>query len=138
MQNINPEIWGPHGWKLMHYITLSYPNNPNTDDRKNMYNFFNSIGKVLPCMSCRFNYIKHNKKYPLDQNMLKNRKTLVEWLMNIHNEVNILNNKPIYTLDKLYKEYMAPKVTVKCPLNYALIVFLVLLIIVVVYRKYYT
>ena len=137
MQNINPEVWGSHGWKLMHYITLSYSNSPNEADKIDMYNFFDSIGKVLPCLSCRVNYIKHNKKYPLDKNALTNRKTLVEWLMNVHNEVNLLTNKPVYTLDKLYKEYMSPKITTKCPLNYTLIFLLILLIIIVVCRNYF-
>lgn len=137
MQNINPEIWGSHGWKFMHYITLSYPNNPTDSDKINMVEFFSSVGKVLPCMSCRLNYIKHNNKYPLNDKALSDRKSLVEWLMNVHNEVNLLNNKPTYTLDKLYKEYMEPKVTTKCNFNYTLLGLLVLLIIILVYRKYF-
>jgi hypothetical protein len=35
MQNINPNIWGTHGWTFMHYITLAYPENPSEEDKKN-------------------------------------------------------------------------------------------------------
>ena len=44
MSNINdqimtPDVWGPHGWKFIHYITLGYPENP-TQMQKDKYKAF--------------------------------------------------------------------------------------------------
>ena len=30
-----PDVWGPHGWKFIHYVTLGYPDKPTKED-KNM------------------------------------------------------------------------------------------------------
>ena len=35
-QVITPDIWGPHGWKFLHYISFGYPENP-TINIKNQY-----------------------------------------------------------------------------------------------------
>ena len=44
MSNINdqimtPDVWGPHGWKFIHYITLGYPEYP-TQMQKDKYKAF--------------------------------------------------------------------------------------------------
>ena len=28
-----PNVWGPYGWKFIHYVTLGYPNNPSNEDK---------------------------------------------------------------------------------------------------------
>ena len=108
MHNINPQYWGSSGWKFMHYITLAYPDNPTNEDKINIERFFTSVGNVLPCESCRINYYHHLEEYPLITKALSNRKSLVEWLMNIHNTVNKMHNKELYTVNKVYEEYMNP------------------------------
>ena len=109
MDNLNPNIWGPPGWRFMHYITFSYPNNPTEEHKEKIKNFFNSVKHVLPCEKCRVNFIKHLEIYPLNDEVLKNKKSLVVWLMNIHNEVNKINNKKIYTFEDTYNEYILLK-----------------------------
>lgn len=105
INNISPELWGPSGWKFLHYITFTYPNNPTSEEKLIYKNFFKLAGKVLPCMSCRGNYENHQKKYPLDDSALESKINLVKWLINIHNEVNLLNNKKLYTFDDVIEEY---------------------------------
>ena len=99
--NINPTYWGPPAWKFLHYITLSYPDNPVDSDKVRVYNFFMNIKDVLPCEKCRFNFNDHLVKYPLDNNVLSSRYNLANWLLNIHNEVNISLGKPIFTYNQL-------------------------------------
>ena len=31
-QSIQPNYWGPHGWKFIHYVALGYPENPDLQD----------------------------------------------------------------------------------------------------------
>jgi hypothetical protein len=38
-----PDVWGPHGWKFIHYITLGYPTNPTQEDKTKYANFFNAL-----------------------------------------------------------------------------------------------
>jgi len=105
INNISPELWGPSGWKFLHYVTFTYPNIPTPEEKIIYKNFFDFAGKVLPCMRCRGNYVNHQKKYPLDDSALESKINLVNWLINIHNEVNIMNNKRVYTFDDVIEEY---------------------------------
>ena len=90
---MKPEVWGPHAWIFLHSITLEYPNNPTNEDKLNIKNFFNSVGLVLPCQKCRLNFNSHLKKYPLTDKVLESKSSLVKWMIDIHNCVNVMNNK---------------------------------------------
>ena len=84
--SIKPKIWGPHGWKFLHYVSLGYPEKP-TDKEKIYYkNFYYSLQNVLPCEKCAQNYKKNIIEYPID-NHLQNRDSLVKWVIDIHNKV---------------------------------------------------
>ena len=48
--------WGPPLWHALHAITFNYPVNPSEEQKKEYFNFFNSLGGVLPCKYCRDNY----------------------------------------------------------------------------------
>ncbi|QKF94765.1 ERV/ALR sulfhydryl oxidase [Fadolivirus algeromassiliense] len=107
---MRPEVWGPHAWIFLHSITMNYPDKPSNQDKKEMKDFFSSLKYVLPCDKCSKNLQKHMIKYPLTDNVLSSRDSLIRWLIDIHNEVNRDNNKPIYSystaknkLENLYK-----------------------------------
>jgi hypothetical protein len=96
--NVNPTVWGDIYWKMMHFVTLTYPNNPSQDDKTNFYNFFMSTKQILPCDKCRSNFNNHLIKYPLNDKVLESKQNAIEWLMMIHNEVNIITGKPMLTI----------------------------------------
>ena len=54
--SLQPQIWGPHGWKFIHYVSLGYPENPTINDKNFYKNFYYSLQDVLPCEKCRINY----------------------------------------------------------------------------------
>jgi hypothetical protein len=68
MNNINPSLWGACFWKAMHYITISYPDNPRERDKEHMGQFFRSVGNILPCEKCRVHFAQNLIKYPLTDN----------------------------------------------------------------------
>ena len=104
--SISPEIWGPSAWKFLHYITLAYPENPTASDMKKYKDFFTSLSNVLPCMGCRINYSDNLKKQPLTNTILKSKIKFVEWLIDIHNEVNSKTGKKILTLNEVLEIYL--------------------------------
>jgi hypothetical protein len=131
MNNIPPELWGKHGWKFVHYITFSYPNNPTKEQKEYYKNFFLLVGKVLPCEKCRINYNKHLIKFPLTDNVLSCKNTLVKWLVDIHNEVNKMRGKKIIKHKDVYNLYFNKKKQ-----NKLLIIVLVILVILVICYLY--
>lgn len=144
MININPTLWGPHLWKFMHYLTLSYPEQPTEFDVNKFKNFFLSIGEYLPCEKCRHNYTDHLQELPLTQNELSCRDNLVVWLFNLHNIVNKHLGKKEFTLKEfndLYVNNMNSSVNTNVNKNNTLnniILFIILIIIViglVLYKK---
>lgn len=99
-----PDVWGPHGWKFIHYITLGYPNNPSNQDKKQYYEFFDNLKNVLPCSICGNHYKEHLKVFPLSDKVLSNKVKFIEWGINMHNMVNKVNRKRIFTFDEGFKE----------------------------------
>jgi len=97
---IGPDQWGVHGWKFIHHIALGYPNTPSDNDKNNYKNFFNLLGNVLPCGLCSNHYNEHLLIYPLTDEVLSNKMNLINWTIDMHNEVNKQNGKKIYSYDE--------------------------------------
>ena len=85
---MHPKIWGRSGWHFMHCITLDYPKAPTVSEQNQMKRFFMGVKDVIPCTNCKVNFNKHMKTYPLTIPVLSSRKTLVQWLIRIHNLAN--------------------------------------------------
>ena len=107
---MKPEVWGPPSWIFLHSITMNYPDKPNKDDKRKMINFFDSLKYVLPCDSCSKNLQRHIKKRPLNHKALRNRDSLMRWLIDIRNDINKENKRPLMShteaikrLEALYK-----------------------------------
>lgn len=92
---LGPDVWGPHGWKFIHFISLGYPRKPTDDDKNNYRNFFNIIPNILPCSICSNHFKENLIKYPLTDDIMNDRIKLLNWSIDMHNEVNLINNKPI-------------------------------------------
>ena len=98
---ITPDIWGPHGWKFMHYVALAYPTKPTLEQKNEYKTFFESIQNILPCGLCSHNYKKHLKELPIDDSVLESNITLLKWTIDMHNKVNVLNGKREYNSEEV-------------------------------------
>lgn len=98
-----PNVWGPHGWRFIHFITLAYPNNPTSEQKLKYKNFFISLGDVLPCHICAAHYKKNLIEIPLSDTVLSSRNNMINWAIDIHNKVNESKNKPILSYDEALK-----------------------------------
>lgn len=124
---MDSNIWGSHAWLFLHTITLNYPENPNKFDKEKYKNFFENLGNVIPCEVCKDHYKKNIKKYPIQ---LETRESLVKWLHNIHNLVNIKNGKEEFSYEDFIEKYTN---LYSGNSNYKKIIFLLFLIVVLIF-----
>jgi hypothetical protein len=101
---MNQNIWGPHLWFSLHTISFNYPLVPKTEDKEYYKNFFTSLQHVIPCSICKKNYMRHIKEHPIT-NFLDNRKSMVYWVIDMHNMVNAEIGKKILSYDVVIKKY---------------------------------
>jgi hypothetical protein len=97
---IGPDKWGVHGWKFIHHIALGYPNNPTENDKNNYKSFFTLMGTVLPCSICSEHYNENLLIHPLNDEVLSSKTNLINWTIDMHNEVNKKHGKKIYDYDE--------------------------------------
>jgi FAD-linked sulfhydryl oxidase len=97
----SPLLWGRQAWHFIHFVALSYPDTPNDLDKRNYLRFFKSLHKTLPCPTCAEHFKENMKKIPI---RLENRKSLFEWTVDIHNEVNKENKKRILSYEQAIEE----------------------------------
>jgi hypothetical protein len=112
-----PDVWGPHGWKFIHYITMGYPNVPTEEDKLKYYNFFHSLKHVIPCSICGAHFKENLEKTPLDINALSSKLKLMEWGIKMHNHVNKKNKKKEYTTEEGIDLLINSKETCEIPIN---------------------
>jgi hypothetical protein len=101
---MNQNIWGPHLWFSLHSISFNYPLKPTIEDKNNYKNFFLNLQEVIPCSVCKKNYKRHLNEHPI-QDYLDNRKSLVYWLIDMHNMVNVEIGKKLFSYDIVIKKY---------------------------------
>ena len=101
---MNQNIWGAHLWFSLHTMSFNYPLKPTENDKHNYEMFFTSLKEVIPCSICKKNYIRHLNEHPI-KNYLDTRKSLVYWVIDMHNMVNVEIGKKVYSYDKVIKKY---------------------------------
>ena len=133
MYNIKPVLWGRHGWGFLHYITLSYPDNPDQETKKKFKDFFTQIiWKFLPCESCRHNYVRHLDEIPLTDDILSSRNKFIYWFVDIHNLVNYETGKKKITYDEFNKLYIEPEVKEEKQNNTSIYIIVCLIIALII------
>lgn len=136
---MNKNIWGPSGWLFMHSISFQYPEYPTEEDKNNYKVFFESLKNTIPCPKCREHYSENLKQKPIQ---LNSRDELIQWVIDIHNEVNKKNSKKIYSRKEVEKLYLSKynysikeNLTENSSMNMLLIIILIFLIIFYFLKK---
>lgn len=86
--------WGPDVWAGINAIVRFYPENPTDSDKIEYRKFLESFKTVLPCDLCKGHYTEYLAKVSWDS-ILLNRFTLVKFVIDLHNDVNKRNGKPV-------------------------------------------
>lgn len=101
---MDPSIWGPNLWVVLHTISFNYSQNPSKEELKSHLDFFNSLVHIIPCRVCKNHYSNFIENNPIKDN-LNNRDSIIRWVLKCHNNVNKLNNKPEWDYNKLIRHY---------------------------------
>ena len=99
---MNPVIWGPPMWISLHSITLNYPEKPTLCQENMIREFFWNVQFVLPCEMCRNHYAEMIRTHPP---ITKDRRSLVYWLIDRHNQVNKRLGKREYSYEEVLQKY---------------------------------
>jgi hypothetical protein len=103
---MDPTFWGPAYWTAMHTAAATYPEHPTQQDRQHSFEFYKSLGWVLPCAECRSKYRRiFSEGMPLLPEDLNSRMKLFEWTWRVHNMVNAQLGKPSMSLRDAYAAY---------------------------------
>ena len=105
----SPYYWGPRLWRIFHNLA-------EISDRRDIgmlwSNVLRATSAAMPCAKCREHlayYLKHNTilkiTNPLKVTGAEIRTQIRRQLLNLHNTVNIRNDKPVFTEDELLEMY---------------------------------
>lgn len=121
MRQNNPmsiDSWGPGIWNTMHVCSFMYPEEPTLDDKYNMYQFLHSLSLILPCPKCQ-RHFKRNLAVNMpnvDSEVLNSNHDLSRYIVDIHNDVNAMNGKRLWTHEDAISYYVGDKLEV-CSIN---------------------
>jgi hypothetical protein len=108
---LDPKIWGPQYWFVLHTIALSYPLNPNETAKKKYYDFIQNLPLFLPISEIGNNFTLYLDRYPVTP-YLDSRESFIKWMHFIHNKINLANNEPEIAFEDAmiaYYEHYKPK-----------------------------
>ncbi|KAF8601869.1 hypothetical protein BDV93DRAFT_224581 [Ceratobasidium sp. AG-I] len=89
-------------WKLMHTMTLRFPDKPTDDEREALKSFFHLTSRLYPCGECAKEFQALLKQYPPQTS---SRMVSALWLCHVHNLVNARLKKPEFDCTKLDETY---------------------------------
>lgn len=138
---LDPSIWGPHYWFMLHTTALNYPNNPTTATKKKFYDFIYNLPLFMPHRDISNKFLEVLDKYPLTP-YLDNRKSFIKWIHFIHNYINKTLDKPpldyYEAIDKYYNLYKPKKVLDMNTVNFRnKVIYLTLLVVLLLIANFF-
>ncbi|KAI4525649.1 hypothetical protein K525DRAFT_234316 [Schizophyllum commune Loenen D] len=89
-------------WKLLHTITLRFPENPTPDEQEALRSYFHIFSRLYPCGECAMEFQQLLKKFPPQAS---SRRSASLWLCDVHNTVNKRLRKPEFDCAHLDETY---------------------------------
>jgi hypothetical protein len=80
-----PPIWGSDTWRMVHFMTYVYPDNPSKERQSNMNQWLHSLCPNLPCPSCSKHCVTYMITHPP---AIESKQSLWRWGVDFHNNVN--------------------------------------------------
>lgn len=104
-----PEEWGPILWNIIHITCENLGNNQNifiqNDEIRQFKLFQEKLYYVLPCKICKIHYQKYLKENTKAITYSELKEYGRTFYLNLHNEINVSNSKPLFKFEDLEKKY---------------------------------
>ena len=101
---MDPTIWGPHYWFVLHTMAFHYPEYPTTIQKKIYHRFVHHLPEFIPNKTISTTYEHILKKHPVTP-YLDSRVDFIKWMHFLHNKINERLDKPTITLAEHYEEF---------------------------------
>ena len=141
---LDPKVWGPHYWFVLHTIALNYPLNPTETSKKKYYDLIENFPLFIPISDMANSFSRLLDNYPITP-YLDSRESFIKWVYFIHNQINLSLGIPEKsleeTLNNYYKLYEPKETTIKNSLIkkekyiYISIISTLLIISYIIYKK---
>ena len=100
---MDPTIWGPHYWFVLHTMAFHYPIHPTSIQKKIYHRFIHNLHEFLPNRTIGSQFQKLLADYPVTP-YLDTRKDFIKWMHFMHNKVNERLEKPALSIEDHYRE----------------------------------
>ena len=108
---LDPAIWGPHYWFVLHTVAQTYPEVPTSVTKRKYYDFIQNLPLFIPNHDIGDRLIELLDKFPVSP-YLDSRDSFVRWVHFLHNKINVVLGKEELTLfdalDKYREHYRPP------------------------------
>ena len=97
---VNPNLWGYHQWMILHLMAYNYPVKPTNDQKLQVTSYITSMASLLPCPGCSLHCTRYIEKHSI---ISDSKKSLFNYLVDMHNDVNKRLGKRLYDYDEAWK-----------------------------------
>lgn len=132
MINLNPKIWGPHGWFFIESIVLSLPDKIPFILQNEIKHFLISLSSLLPCEKCRYHFSEYIKKTNMMEADFSTKNQVFKWINDSHNNVRIINNKKTINLEDTIAYYDKQYIN-EIKTSYIDILYIIIFIFIIIY-----
>jgi len=108
---LDPKIWGPHFWFVLHTIAITYPYTPNDVTKKKYYDFIQNLPLMIPVDEIGNTFSQFLDRYPVTP-YLDSRQSFTKWMHFIHNKINSAMGVSEMTMEEAmtaYYDHYKPK-----------------------------
>ena len=141
---LDPKIWGPQYWFVLHTIALNYPLHPNNAIKKKYYDFIQNLPLLIPVSNMANHFSQLINTHPVTP-YLDSRQSFIKWMHYIHNKINISLDIPekslTETLHSYYELYKPKEIIIKENVMkkekyiYILLITILVILAITVYQK---
>lgn len=95
---IQPDVWGPSAWRLIHLVCHHAPELMDEPIGNLFRRWLHGFGDVIPCKTCRDHFKETLKSVPITDRVVSGREALFAWSVEAHNHVNATLGKGTWTV----------------------------------------
>lgn len=100
--------WAPLTWYMFHKLSYEYKESENDSYKSHYISFFQRMKTIIPCKTCRGHFIENTgvEENKIESNITK--ENVFPWTVRLHNLVNKMHHKKIYSVEEAKKLYEIP------------------------------